>query len=421
MAQKTLYFDNAATTMMSKPVLDAMVYWCNKGNPSSAHGGAKLFHDMRVEFEQLISSHASIKHDDYYFIWTSGASEANCTLIKSVVDAYIIYKKAMPHLIVSSIEHKSIIAQVEYLQSIGIIELTMLPVDHCGCISPTDLSNSIKQNTALVCIQAANNETGACNDLMTISDICHRKDKVDQTQPQPQPQGQVIPIHCDAVQSFGKRGIKGGLVDSFSISFHKFGGPPGVGCLVVRKEFYDGYGLVSSIFGSQNDSHRGGTENVPGIGASYAATKINFASRDIKNKHLLTLRNYTLTALKQFTDFPLMSYTQYLKTKVPNALVVISSKLCLPHIMLISFVDSKKRICNSKLRSHLNKHGVIVSVGSACNTKSEKASHVLDAINADEFVRAGTLRVSFCDDTTTLMIDTLVKALALALKETIKK
>jgi cysteine desulfurase len=412
-----LYFDAAATTMMSQDVIKAMNYWCNRGNPSSAHKYAEEFHTMRTSFEEMIATHAKIKTSDYYFIWTSGASESNCTIIQSVVKSYKLHKNIIPHIIVSAVEHKSIMSLVECLVECHEIELTVIPVDSNGTIIISELKSSLKPNTALVCIQSANNETGACNDLITISDICHQYIHGD-TGARVHTQ---IPIHVDAVQSYGKKGVNGNLIDSFSISFHKFGGPPGVGCLVVSKEFYDGYDIKPLIHGSQNSGHRGGTENVPGIGASYAATKINFASRDEKNTHLSNMRNYLIKQLNRFKAFPLMSYEKYLQDKPSNALVIVASKVCMSHIMLISFVDQQKRICGVRLRKWLASHNVYVSVGSACNTKSEKASHVLDAISADEFIRAGTLRISFDDSVTSKKIDKLINAIVEGLKNTIEK
>lgn len=412
MSKGSLYFDTAATTMMSQAVRDAMLYWCNKGNPSSDHKHAMEFHSMREKFENEIALHAKVKSSDYYFIWTSGASESNCTIIQSVVDAYTLYKHTMPHIIVSSVEHKSIMECVKYLEAMNKIELTIVDVDHNGTVIIDKLKSSLKSNTALVCIQSANNETGACNDLITISKICH--EYVDQNKVNHQ-----IPIHVDAVQSFGKKGINGHLIDSFSISFHKFGGPPGVGCLVIFKEFYDGYDLKPIIHGTQNAGKRGGTENVPGIGASFAATKINFSDREAKNKHLANSRNYLIRSLARFKEFHLMSYKRYLCEKPELALVVIASNVCMSHIILLSFVDSKKRICNTKIRKWLSSNNVYISVGSACNTSSEKASHVMDAINADEFIRAGALRISFDDSVTESSIDQLLIAIALAIKNTI--
>lgn len=412
MDNNSLYFDAAATTMMSQAACDAMLYWCNRGNPSSDTKFAEEFHLMRVKFENEIALHAKVKSSDYYFIWTSGASESNCTIIQSVAEAYVLYKHIIPHIIVSAVEHKSIMECVKYLESINKIELTIVDVDSSGTIILDNLKSSLKSNTALVCVQSANNETGACNDLITISKICH--EFVDNHKVSHQ-----IPIHVDAVQSFGKKGINGHLIDSFSISFHKFGGPPGIGCLVVLKEFYDGYDLKPVIHGTQNNGQRGGTENVPGIGASYAATKINFSDRDAKNRHLANSRNYLIKSLTRFKDFPLMSYEKYLQSKPDHALVVIASKVCMANIVLISFADHKKRICNTKIRKWLASHKVYLSVGSACNTNSEKASHVMDAIKADEFIRAGTLRISFDDTVDTYKIDKLLSAIASAIKNTI--
>ena len=400
-----IYFDNNATTIMSTEAKKALLEWCNRGNPSSGYASAKEARAMMTEFRKYIGKLCSIdsccpeardskvadsvRNDPskYKVIFTSGASEANCTAISSIISAYEEVTRNIPHVVVSAIEHKSIISMVKSYQSRGKITATFVQPTKSGHIKPEDIEKAITNDTCLVCVMHANNETGAINNIQKIGQIAHKHN---------------VPFHCDTVQSFGKFPISPikDNVDSFCISFHKLHGPPGVGALLIKQQLLQGYNLSPMIYGSQNEGYRGGTENLPGIGASLVATKITMQDRLQKNKNSGKIKQYIMNELSK--NIHTRQFTQYTPNgKAPKIEIVFlsnASEYYLPNTLLLSVVKhSKPYICNVKMKDSLEKQGIVISVGSACNTADEKASHVLYAMGADELIRKGALRISLGD------------------------
>lgn len=414
-ANKMIYFDNNATTIAPPKVLRALLEWSNKGNPSSGYASAKECRDLMYQFRVYVGklcsintcceeprdskSHAELKQrlDDpsnYKVIFTSGASESNCTILRSVVDAYREHTDATPHVVLSAIEHKSLIEQAQSFEKRGLITATYVQPNASGHIPPEEVARAIQPNTCLVCVMHANNETGAINNIRKIGEIAHKNN---------------VPYHCDTVQTFGKFPISPitDNVDSFCISFHKMGGVPGIGALVVKQKFLQGYKLSPLIFGTQNEGLRGGTENMPGIGAAHTALKIAMENRSSKNMKMAALKKYIMTELGK--RIPTKLYPEYLadqqkrgpKNEVEIVFLSGQGKDYLPNTILLSVVKrSEPKICNGKMKTALEKLGIIVSVGSACNTASPKASHVLYSMGADEYIRKGTLRISLGDTNT---------------------
>jgi cysteine desulfurase len=273
------------------------------------------------------------------------------------------------------------------------IEATFIQPTLSGHILPQTVNKEIKQNTCLICIMSANNETGAINNIKEICQIARKKN---------------ILFHCDVVQSFGKMPfvISGDPlnecpVDSFSVSFHKIYGPPGIGILVIRATMLRF--LQPMIYGSQNSSFRGGTENLIGIGASFVALRSTLTDRVTKNSKLQTILNYLMENLAKIA--PVRTYEEYVLDGNSKPLEIILLSRCknpqfgyLPNTLLFSVVKRTEPVlCNTRLKKELEKRNIIVSIGSACNTSSPKASHVLYALKADEFIRKGTLRISLGD------------------------
>ena len=391
-----LYLDNNATTIMSDDTRKAYMAWCNRGNPSADYAWAKRIRAMQDEFRGALAGVCGIKAttntseqpDEYRIIFTSGASESNATIISSVADAYYAARKVTPHIIMSSIEHKSLLAHAEYLADIDRIKLTLVAPKSSGHILAEDVRKEIKPTTALICIMHANNETGAINNIAEIGLVAHTAN---------------VPFHTDTVQMFGKFPLRPVLahVDSFSISFHKFGGPPGIGALIVKRQLWTGYKLHPLVFGTQNDGCRGGTENVPGIAAAYAATLHTMHNRTDKNATMLTNKRFLMEEIGR--KIPTRQYTAYEGHGPQLEIIFLSGGGTdyLPNTLLLAVVwRGSKLICNVELKKALEERGIIVSVGSACNTSSDRASHVLDAMSADTFIRKGALRISMCDETT---------------------
>lgn len=427
-----VYLDNAATTMMSAETISVMTKWCNMGNPSAGYASAVAAREMMAGFRQYIGKLCNIETcceeardrdgedpavDDlsaYKVIFTSGASEGNSMILGGVVSAYATaYPGVLPHIVMGASEHKGLILMAESLTARGLACVTFVNPNSHGRVCVEDVAEAMRPQTCIVCVMSANNETGAINDFAAIGELAHSRGVV---------------YHCDTVQSFGKHSVRplNSNIDSFCISFHKFGGPPGVGALVIRQKFLIGYDFTPLVFGTQNEGYRGGTENLPGIAAAFHATKHNFANRADKNEQLYRLKYELISGLA--TLWPLQTYTEYLKAPSRAGVFVvlfsgerIGGKLnCdryLCNTVFISIIVRKIFICNSKLKKYLESQRVIVSVGSACNTASSKASHVLYSMKADEYIRKGALRISLGDGNTSDDVEAFLTAIDEAVSE----
>ncbi len=388
-----IYLDNNATTITPGIVLAEMIRWTNHGNPSADYAKARQSRAMMKNFASYIMKVCNSSTRDYKVIFTSGASESNCTIIQMLVNSWVGIDR--PHIIISAVEHKSILLMVETLQQRGTIEATIIPVDDGGRINPDDVSRSIKQNTILVAIMHANNETGSINNIRAIADICEYRD---------------VPMHCDVVQTFGKSPIdlRINRITSFSISFHKFHGITGSGVLVIKKSLLDQTHVAPLIFGTQNDGYRGGTENITGIAAGFAALKYTMVDRVAKNTRIHSMKISIMDFLSNV--YRTFTFAEYKSSSVilrPREIVIIwlsGDKNYLSNTIMLSILknvgNGGKPICNAKIKESLEHADIIVSVGSACNTSNPKASHVLYAMGADEQIRKGALRISLGDENT---------------------
>jgi cysteine desulfurase len=165
------------------------------------------------------------------------------------------------------------------------------------------------------------------------------------------------------------------------------------------------------IFGTQNDGFRGGTENIPGIGASFTAVKL------LHIKDNTELKKMIMFQLSK--HYPCVQYTKY-TNNIPIQIVFLSgaTEYYLNNTLLLSVVkNTKPYICNSKIKEYLEKKGIIISVGSACNTSSKKASHVLYAMGVDKYIRKGALRISLGCNTTYNDINAFINVFLEAIKQ----
>lgn len=378
------YLDANATTFMPEVVLKSLIKWSNKGN-GSAHYCVE-FRSMLEKFREKILN--DNKLTDFSIIFTSGASESNSHIIVSSVRSFMNKTGHLPHVIISNIEHKSIKLCCEDLKNDGLCSYTEVCVrtdpEFYGSIHYLDVQKAIRPNTCLISIMAANNETGVINDIPLIASIAHKHK---------------IPFHSDYVQYFGKYGIYNG-VDACSISFHKLSGPPGLGCLIIRNNFIKGYDLKALISGTQNYGLRGGTENIPAIGASFAAYQYNLLKRKDKNEYLISIKAFLKALINKY--YPCYNILEYDKEKnTKNKIFWIenqNNKRNLPNTVLLAVY--KDDICNVKMKNELEKFNILISIGSACNTSSDKASDVIYALDIPKELKSGILRISFYDDIT---------------------
>src|SRR3989304_3268207 len=387
-----IYLDNNATTFMHKNVIKELLIWTNKGNASSSYADGVECKNKILEAKKYIADICKFNLDDFYIIFNSGASEGNAYIFRGVAESYFAIKKTIPNIITSAIEHKSIISCLKDLESLGKITATFIAPDKLGFIHPDDVEQNIKKETAIISVMSANNETGVINDILNIGRIAHKHN---------------IPIHVDCTQSFGKSPLNPeNIIDAFNFSFHKLHGPQFLGCLVIRKDFFKGYDLKPLIAGSQNDGLRGGTENTALIASAELAMKQVFNNRINKNELLLKKKLFIMDELAK--HIPCKSLSDYWNEKLNkyhNSIEIVFISDSDPHrylcnTLLLSVVKrTQPPICNSVMKKMLEEKNIIVSVGSACNTQSKSASHVVYAMGFDDLLKKGILRISLCDDT----------------------
>ena len=400
-----VYLDNNGTTPMCKASKKEAIKWFkNPANPSGENVYAIKARELLQSSVKAIKKHSNANHCEVIF--TSGATESNCTILRSIIDGWWNTVQSIPHIIISSIEHTSILHCLDLLMEEEKVEVTMIDPNQYGIIDPVDVESNIQDNTCLISIMMANNEIGSINPIKRIVQIAHSKNPS-------------IPVHSDATQMFGKYklDLKSMGVDVISMCFHKLYGPTGCGLLIVDKALIEGYELHGIINGKQQGGLRAGTEPIPIIAASMAALLDTFINRSKKNKHLLKMRNETIKYLKK--NFTQINAHEEHKDEKKHDKVEFSilgppvehTKLYIPNTLLLCFNSHKKKICNVKLRNWLNSKKVIVSIGSTCNTASNNASHVIDAINLPKKLYSGVIRISFGDQNTMKDVDKLCRTL----------
>jgi cysteine desulfurase len=416
---EVIYLDNNGTTQMCKAGKSAMVLWLDsRANPSSDSVIAKKSQELLACAKKYMLKHCGVPSSKYTPVFTSGASESNCFILRSVVDAYGKHTGNKPHIITSATEHKSIIHCCNSLQKNNRAHITFIEPNAFGNIDPELIKRAITKNTALISIMSANNELGCINNIKAIGSVANDHN---------------VPFHTDAVQMFGKYRIPllKNKIDALSMSFHKLYGPMGLGLLIVSNDLVEGYGLKGQISGTQQNELRGGTENVPAIASAIASTKHTFTNRDGKNKKLYNMKKQIVFELEK--EFRQGTYKKYFESKKPtqNEFVILGP-ICngdyknpnvLPNTLLISFVKNEtgeSQFCNINLKKHLNKKNMIISIGSACSTSSAKASHVLYSIKTPERLRQGVIRISLSDNNTSAEISRFTKELIVGVKKQFK-
>ena len=372
-----IYFDNNATTVIPKKVADTMFRWLNMGNPSAKYKSALLCQKMLETFKAEIANLCEFSLDEYMVIFNSGASESNNHILNSTAKSYFKLMGAVPHFIISSVEHKTLSSCAEGLLSRGEIELTVIEAKWKS-LTPEDIMPHIKPNTALISIMAANNETGIINNIAALKAAFPK-----------------IPFHSDTVQMFGKLhlSVKNTNIDAFSVSFHKLHGPAGVGLLVIKNSFIDGYKMCAYICGAQNNGHRGGTENIMGLAGSLEATR--YTMNNLKSKIVLVakMRAYLVQSLeKHFKTIYIEQYTpEFLTDLCIVFLAPINFIGTLPNTILMAVY--RPNICNIAIQAGLEKYDIIVGLGSACNGGKS-------IINIPEQLKSGVIRISLNADNT---------------------
>ncbi|MDU9417855.1 cysteine desulfurase family protein [Staphylococcus lloydii] len=351
-----VYADNAATTPVKQPVIDKMMelYTLHFGNPSSIHSIGRDARKYLDESRRAIAQMLGAKTNEVIF--TSGATESNNTAIKGI--AYKHQHKGK-HLITSKIEHHSVLHVFEQLENEG-FTVTYLDVDAQGIIDIEQLKNAISDDTILVSIMFVNNEVGTVQPMYEIDDIVKHSNAL---------------FHVDAVQAIGHLDIDFNefSIDSMSITAHKFGGPKGIGVLLVKEGTLMRY---MQLGGEQETKRRAGTENIPQIAGLTEALKLATNNLDDNNVHLMSLKNLFLVKLQE----------RSVPFEVNGSMVDTTG-----HVvnLYFPFIDVETML------TLLDLSNIYVSSGSACTAGSTTPSHVLAAMYEDDERAKHSVRFSF--------------------------
>lgn len=372
MEKRFVYADNAATTRVSQSVLDAMMPYLAEhyGNASSVYSIARTAKRAIEEARGKVAAALGAEPREIYF--TSCGTESDNWAIKGA--AMKLAAKGKKHIITSNFEHHAVLHTCEYLEKHG-FEVTYLPVDSMGLISPEQVEKAIRPDTALVTIMYANNEIGTIQPVAEIGKVCRDKG---------------VLFHTDAVQAVGNVSInvKEQNIDMLSLSGHKIHAPKGIGALYIRK------GVVIDNFmhgGGQESGKRGGTENTAYIVALGQAIEDAVNGLDAKAARLTKLRDRLIDGM--------------LKIPVSRLNGDPVKRLC--GNVNVSF----EAVEGEALLLRLDLKGVCGSSGSACTSGSLDPSHVLLAIGLPHEVAHGSLRLSLGDDTTDEDVDYILEVL----------
>ena len=369
---KRIYMDNGATTRVTEPVFEAMQpYFCEiYGNPSSAHNfGYVSRHAIDAAREQVAKA---INADVNEIYFTGCGTESDNWAVRGA--AYENVKKGR-HIITTAIEHHAILHTCAQLEKEG-FEVTYLPVDEYGFVTPEQLDAAIRPDTTLVSIMTANNEIGTIEPIAELAAVCKKHG---------------VLFHTDAVQAIGsvKIDVKAMQIDMLSMSGHKFHAPKGIGVLYIRKgvrlqQFMNG--------GAQERNRRAGTENLASIVGIGKAIELATADIDAHNEKLSAIRDHMIERILK--EIPYTRLNGHPTTRLPG-----NVNVCFRFIegeSLLMLLDAK---------------GIAGSSGSACTSGSLDPSHVLLAIGLPHEIAHGSLRLSLSEENTMEEADYVVDSL----------
>ena len=366
-----IYVDNNATTQVSPEVLEEMLPYFNEfyGNPSSMHTfGGKVEHKI-TESRARIASLLGASPEE--IIFTSCGTESDSTAIRSVT----LSNPDKKHILTSRVEHPAVKNLYEYLSKNG-YRVTFVPVDRKGRLDLDYLYDNLSDDTALVSIMWANNESGVIFPIEEISKVVREKG---------------IVFHTDAVQAVGKFPIdlKAIDIDMLSLSGHKLHGPKGVGALYVRK------GTKYTPFmigGHQEKGRRGGTENVASIIGLGKSCELAAAYLSDNNNHVEQLRDKLENEILK---------------RVPNTIINGDRNHRLPNTTSIAF----EYVEGESILLMMDEFGICASSGSACTSGSLEPSHVLRAMGVPFTAAHGSVRFSLSKYNTEEEIDFIIEKL----------
>ncbi len=362
-----IYLDHAATTYTDPKVLEVMLPYFTEdfGNASTPYGFGRKADKAISEAREQVASVIGAAKDEIYF--TSGGTESDNWAIKGAAET-----AGKGHIITSSVEHHAVLDTCKYLEDKG-FDVTYLPVDGKGMVTPQSVRNAIRPDTILISVMFANNEVGTIMPIREIGAVAKERG---------------ILFHTDAVQAVGHVPIDVSElgIDMLSMSAHKFYGPKGVGALYVRK----GVNLGKFMHGgAQEKGSRAGTINTPGIVGLGAAIKLAADTMEEGNTREAALS-------KRLRDGLL---------EIPMSILNGHESQRLPGNVNITFGG----IEGEALMVYLDLEDIAVSTGSACTSGSTKPSHVLLAMGVSIEDARGAIRFTLGRENTEKQIDTVIE------------
>ncbi|MCD8301226.1 MAG: cysteine desulfurase NifS [Clostridiales bacterium] len=367
-----VYFDNAATTAMSRAALDAMIPALEQdwGNASSLHTTGQL---AKEKLEQARADIAEcIGADPHEIIFTSGGSEADNQAIVSA--ARWGARRGKKHIVSTAFEHHAVLHTLKKMEKEG-FEVTYLDVHEDGMVRLDELEAAIRDDTCLVTVMYANNEIGSIQPIAEIGAICREKK---------------VFFHTDAVQAVGHLDInvKEQNIDMLSMSAHKFHGPKGIGCLYARRGI-----ILSNIIegGAQERGKRAGTENIPAIIGMAAALKDILFHREENEMKVSAMRDRLIEGI----------------STIPHSRLNGHPTKRLPGNVSFCF----EGVEGESLLLMLDMKGIEASSGSACTSGSLDPSHVLLAIGLPHWIAHGSLRLTLSEYNTMDEVEYVIKEL----------
>ena len=371
---QTVYLDNNATTMVDPMVVEEMIPYFSEyyGNPSSMHNfGGNVSQKVKEAREQVKEFMGAALASEIVF--TASGSESANMAIKGVLEA----NKKQKHIITTKIEHPCVLNVYKTLEKEG-YSVTYLSVDSDGSIDFQELEDAVSDETVLVSVMYANNETGIIFPVEKMAEIVKRKNPKTK-------------FFVDAVQAAGKikLDVKSTKIDLMGISGHKIHAPKGIGALYIRKGTIV---LPLIIGGHQERGKRAGTENVPYIIALGKAC-------ELADKAL----NDEKTRVKKLRD----KLEKGIIEKIPNARLNAAVEARVPNTTNIGF----QYIEGELILLHMSDAGICASSGSACTSGSLEPSHVLRAMGVPFTALHGSIRFSLSRFTTEEEIDYVLEKL----------
>jgi len=376
-----VYLDNSATTKPYPEVVAEMVKYMESryGNPSSLHRMGIEAEKAMKEARKSVAVSLGAKEEEIFF--TSGGTEADNMAIFGAVQAR---KRRGNKIITSRIEHPAVAESCRKLEESG-FRVEYLPVGSDGVIDLEALESVLDEQTILITVMHVNNEVGSIQPVEGIAKLKSEAEKRFGTE---------IPLHIDAVQSYGRLPVSAGTADLLSLSGHKIHGPKGVGALYVRKGLTIHPHLVG---GGQERGLRSGTENVPAVAGFGVAAELCRGNMDKRIETMKKVKAYL---------------SEGIRTEIPD-IRFNSTEQGSPSILNVSFSGVRGEV----LLHTLEQSEIYVSTGSACSSRKKGQSSVLKAMGLSDKEIEGAIRFSFSEFNTTDEMDYVLDKLKIAVNK----